>query len=141
MQFFSGNPTTNKTNGFLDINISGRLEGIGARLSEDDGFIKVVDIIPGGAAWRQGELKIDDLIIEVAQEGEEPVNIVEWRSRDAVKLIRGKKDTEVRLTVNRADGTSLVIPIIRDIIIIEDTYSKSMLLEHKFINYNKLFYH
>ncbi|MBC8197497.1 MAG: carboxy terminal-processing peptidase [Candidatus Marinimicrobia bacterium] len=119
----------------FDINISGRLEGIGARLREDDGYIKVVDIIPGGAAWRQGELKIDDLIIEVAQEGEEPVNIVEWRSRDAVKLIRGKKDTEVRLTVNRADGSSHVIPIIRDIIIIEDTYSKSMLLEHKLVDH------
>jgi len=119
----------------FDINISGRLEGIGARLREDGGYIKVVDIIPGGAAWRQGELKIDDLIIEVAQEGEEPVNIVEWRSRDAVKLIRGKKDSEVRLTVNRADGSSQVIPIIRDIIIIEDTYSKSMLLEHKLVDH------
>jgi carboxyl-terminal processing protease len=119
----------------FDINISGRLEGIGARLREDDGYIKVVDIIPGGAAWRQGELKIDDLIIEVAQENEEPVNIVEWRSRDAVKLIRGKKDTEVRLTVNRTDGSSHIIPIIRDIIIIEDTYSKSMILEHRLVDY------
>ena len=57
----------------FDINISGRLEGIGARLSEEDGFIKVVDIIPGGAAWRQGELEIDDLIVEVSQKDEEPV--------------------------------------------------------------------
>ncbi|MAJ43245.1 MAG: tail-specific protease [Candidatus Marinimicrobia bacterium] len=118
----------------FDINISGRLEGIGARLREDEGYIKVVDIIPGGAAWRQGELKIDDLIIEVAQGKEEPVNIVEWRSRDAVKLIRGKKDTEVRLTINRTDGTTKIIPIIRDIVVIEDTYSKSMILEHKYIN-------
>jgi len=118
----------------FDINISGRLEGIGARLREDEGYIKVVDIIPGGAAWRQGELKIDDLIIEVAQENEEPVNIVEWRSKDAVKLIRGKKDTEVRLTVSRADGSSIVIPIIRDIVVIEDTYSKSMILEHKLVD-------
>ena len=119
----------------FDINISGRLEGIGARLREDEGYIKVVDIIPGGAAWRQGDLKIDDLIIEVGQGNDEPVNIVEWRSRDAVKLIRGKKDTEVRLTVNRSDGTTEIIPIIRDIVIIEDTYSKSMIIEHKLIDY------
>ena len=118
----------------FDISISGRLEGIGARLREDEGYIKVVDIIPGGAAWRQGELMIDDLIIEVAQENEEPVNIEEWRSRDAVKLIRGKKGTEVKLTIKRANGISKVIKIIRDIVIIEDTYSKSLILRHKLIN-------
>lgn len=119
----------------FDISISGRLEGIGARLSEDDGFIKVVDIIPGGAAWRQGDLEIDDLIVEVAQGDKEAVNVVEWRTRDAVKLIRGKMGSEVRLTIKRDDNSLKEISIIRDIVIIEDTYSKSLIFEHKLVDH------
>ena len=118
----------------FDISISGRLEGIGARLSEDDGFIKVVDIIPGGAAWQQGDLEIDDLVIEVAQGSDEAVNVVDWRVRDAVKLIRGKMGSEVTLTIKR-DNSLKKISIIRDIVIIEDTYSKSLIFNHKLVDH------
>jgi len=108
----------------FDIQMSGSLEGIGATLSEDDGYIKVVRIIPGSAASRQGELESDDLILQVAQGADDPVDITDTRLRDAVTLIRGKKGTEVRLTVKKPDGHRMVIPIVRDVVEIEETFVK-----------------
>jgi carboxyl-terminal processing protease len=113
----------------FDIHMSGSLEGIGALLREDDGFIKVVRIIPGSAAERQGELQAEDVIMAVAEEDEKPVEITGMRIRDAVTYIRGPKGTEVRLTVRQADGTKKVIPIVRDVVQIEETYVKSTMLK------------
>jgi len=113
----------------FDINMRGSLEGIGALLREEDGFIKVVRIIPGSASARQGHLKAEDIILEVAQEGEEPVDITDMRLRDAVRLIRGPKGEEVRLTVRKADGVKETIPIIRDVVQIEETFVKSTVIE------------
>ncbi len=118
----------------FDISISGRLEGIGALLREDDGYIKVVRIVPGSASWRQKQLKAEDTILKVAQGSKEPVDIVGARISDAVRLIRGKKGTEVRLTVKRPDGEILVIPIIRDVVVVEETYAKSAIIHHKGLN-------
>lgn len=115
-------PPTSKED--FDIQMSGSLEGIGATLREDDGYIKVVRVIPGSAAYRQGELEADDIILKVAEGGAEPVDILDTRIRDAVALIRGKKGTEVRLTVKKPDGRRLVIPIIRDVVEIEETFVK-----------------
>ncbi|MDT8420842.1 MAG: carboxy terminal-processing peptidase [Desulfuromonadales bacterium] len=108
----------------FDIQMSGSLEGIGATLSEDDGYIKVVRIIPGSAAYRQGDLEADDIILQVAQGADEPVDITDTRLRDAVDLIRGKKGTEVRLSVKKPDGHQMVIPIIRDVVEIAETFVK-----------------
>lgn len=113
----------------FDINMRGSLEGIGALLREDDGFIKVVRIIPGSASARQGSLKAEDIILEVAQEGEEPVDITEMRLRDAVRLIRGPKGEAVTLTVKKSDGSKENIRIIRDVVQIEETFVKSTVLE------------
>lgn len=113
----------------FDIRMSGRLEGIGATLVEQKGYVKVHRIVPGSASWKQGELKAEDLILKVAQGDAEPVSVVDMRLDDAVQLIRGKKGTEVRLTVKKPDGTILVIPIIRDVVIIEETYAKSAILK------------
>lgn len=121
-------PPKDKEN--FDISMSGQLEGIGARLQEKDGYIKVSDIVPGSASYKQGGLKAGDLILMVAQGDEEPVDIVDMSLDDAVKLIRGKKGTEVRLTVKKVDGSNKVIPIIRDIVEIEETYAKSSLLRN-----------
>lgn len=114
----------------FDISMSGSLEGIGATLREEDGYIKVVRVIPGSAASRQGQLEAEDIILRVA-EGKtgEPVDITDTRIRDAVALIRGKKGTEVRLTVKKPDGQQLVIPITRDIVEIEETFVKGELIE------------
>ncbi|HKJ05133.1 MAG TPA: carboxy terminal-processing peptidase [Geopsychrobacteraceae bacterium] len=108
----------------FDIQMSGSLEGIGATLSEEDGYIKVVRIIPGSAAYRQGQLEADDLILQVAEGAADPVDITDTRLRDAVSLIRGKKGTEVRLTVKKPHGIRMVIPIVRDVVEIEETFVK-----------------
>ncbi|MBW6512957.1 MAG: carboxy terminal-processing peptidase [Desulfuromonadaceae bacterium] len=113
----------------FDISMRGSLEGIGATLREEDGYIKVIQIIPGSAADRQGQLAADDIILTVAQGRAEPVEITDMRLRDAVSLIRGKKGTEVRLTVKKSDGRKLIIPIIRDVVQIEETFVKSTTLK------------
>ncbi|WP_432821774.1 carboxy terminal-processing peptidase [Trichloromonas sp.] len=113
----------------FDISMSGSLEGIGATLQEEDGYIKVVRIIPGSAASRQGQLQAEDIILAVAQGADEPVDITDSRLRDAVSLIRGKKGTEVRLTVKKPDGTRLIVPIIRDVVQIEETFVKGTVLD------------
>lgn len=114
-------PTTKED---FDIQMSGSLEGIGATLREDDGYIKVVRVIPGSAASRQGQLGADDIILKVAEGADDPVDITDTRIRDAVALIRGKKGTEVRLTVKKSDGSRVVIPIIRDVVEIAETFVK-----------------
>jgi len=112
----------------FDLSMTGTLEGIGAVLREDDGFIKVVSIVPGSASWRQKELKAEDKILKVAQGNEEPVDLVEASVNEAVRLIRGRKGTEVRLTVQKPSGRIQVIPIIRDVVVVEETYAKSSIL-------------
>lgn len=120
-------PPANKED--FDIHMRGSLEGIGALLREEDGYIKVVSIIPGSASARQGHLQAEDIILEVGQGGAEPVEITDMRLRDAVRLIRGPKGSEVRLTVKKPDGVKEVIPIQRDVVQIEETFVKSTLLE------------
>ncbi len=122
-------PPRDKEN--FDIQMSGRLEGIGATLQEKDGYVRVVSIVPGSPSYRQGELNEDDVILKVAQGSEEPVDIVDMRLDDAVQLIRGKKGTEVRLTVKKEDGTIKVIPIIRDVVVLAETYAKSALINNR----------
>jgi len=120
-------PPANKEQ--FDINMRGSLEGIGALLRENDGFIKVVRIIPGSASARQGRLKAEDVILQVAQEGEEPVDITDMRLRDAVRLIRGPKGEAVTLTVRKADGTKEHIRIVRDVVQIEETFVKHTVIK------------
>ena len=113
-------PPANKED--FDINMRGSLEGIGAILREEDGYIKVVSIIPGSASARQGRLQAEDIILEVAQGKKESVEITDMRLRDAVRLIRGPKGSVVRLTVKRPDGVKEVIAIQRDVVQIEETF-------------------
>ena len=112
----------------FDIQMSGQLEGIGAQLQEKDGYIKITNIIPGGPSSLQGELMANDLILKVKQEGGEPVEIIDWRINDAVKIIRGKKGTKVTLTVRKPDGSVRNITITRDVVVLEETYAKSLVL-------------
>jgi carboxyl-terminal processing protease len=115
----------------FDTDITGQLEGIGAVLSEDGSFIKVVQVVPGGPAWRQKELEVDDAILAVAQGNAESVDLIDMKVDDAVRYIRGKKGTEVRLTVKKADGTRKVIMIVRDVVQIEASFAKSSVLQYK----------
>ncbi|WP_299125526.1 carboxy terminal-processing peptidase [uncultured Tenacibaculum sp.] len=114
----------------FDQEMSGKLEGIGARLQKKGIYTHIVELISGGPAWKQGSLEPDDIILKVAQGDEEPLDIVGMRLDDAIKFIKGKKGTEVRLTVKKKiDGSIKVIPIIRDVVELEETFVKSSIVE------------
>jgi carboxyl-terminal processing protease len=114
----------------FDQSMSGQLEGIGARLQQKDDYIKVTEIVVGSPSYKQGDLKSGDLIIKVGQGNNEPVDIVGMDIDDAIELIKGKKGTEVRLTVKKTDGTIKIIPIIRDIIQLDETFAHSAILNN-----------
>lgn len=115
----------------FDIDMSGKLEGIGALLREEGSYIKVERIIPGSASWKGKELKAEDTILAVGQEDADFVDVVDMSIRDAVKLIRGPKGTVVKLKVKRPDGAQQVISIVRDEVVLEEAYVKTTILEHK----------
>lgn len=114
----------------FDQDMSGKLEGIGARLSPKGIYTEVFELVSGGPAWKQGELEPGDTILEVAQGDEEPLDIVGMRLDDAIKFIKGPKGTEVRLTVKKKlDGSTKIISIIRDVVELEETFVKSTIVE------------
>jgi len=114
----------------FDMTISGKFNGIGARLSKQEGGIKIVDIILGGPLWKDKKIEIGDEIIKVGEKNKEPVDVIGMRLEDAIKLIKGPKDTEVRLTVRKnINGEIKVIPVVRDEIKLEETYAKSTLIK------------
>ena len=114
----------------FDIRMSGRLEGIGAQLRTEGDFTKVIKIIPGGPAWKGKELEANDLIVKVTQKGkeDEALDITGMKIDDVVKQIRGKKGTVVILTVKKVDGTIENYSITRDVVVLEETYAKSVIL-------------
>ncbi len=114
----------------FDMTISGKFNGIGARLSKQEGGIKIVDIILGGPLWKDKKIEIGDEIIKVGQKNQKPVDVIGMRLEDAIKLIKGPKDTEVSLTVRKnINGEIKVISVIRDEIKLEETYAKSTLIK------------
>jgi carboxyl-terminal processing protease len=112
----------------FDIEMSGALEGIGALLGEDDGFIKVFEVIAGSPAWIQGILKAEDVILKVGQGDEEPVDIVGMSVSDAARLVRGKKGSLVRLTVRKPDGRIIQVALVRNVVELQETYARSAFL-------------
>lgn len=113
----------------FDINMGGKLEGIGARLRTEGDYTKVVSIVPGGPAWKEKQLEVDDIILKVKQETEEPVDILGMRIDDVVSKIRGDKGTLVVLTTQKQDGAIIDITIERDIVNIEESFAKSAILD------------
>ncbi len=155
-------PPKDKEN--FDIEMSGTLEGIGATLQETDGFIKVQSLVPGGPAWKQKDLQAEDIILKVKQGGKsaattgidpssvesndenEAVDITDMRLDDAVRLIRGKKGTQVTLTIKKPSGVTTDITITRDVVVIEETFAKSVIVkdeksdrEYAYINLPKFY--
>jgi len=114
----------------FDQDMSGKLEGIGARLQKKGINTLVFKLVSGGPAWKQGELEAGDIILAVAQGNKEPLDIVGMRLDDAIKFIKGKKGTEVRLTVKKnLDGSTKIISIIRDVVELDETFVKSSVIE------------
>ncbi|MFV8281143.1 carboxy terminal-processing peptidase [Christiangramia marina] len=115
----------------FDIAMSGKLEGIGARLVKDSDNITITEVISGGPAWRSDEITEGDVILKVKQEDEEDaVSIVGMRLDDAVDLIKGPKDTKVTLTVRKkVMGNIEDVVLVRDVIEIEETYAKTSMVK------------
>ena len=109
----------------FDVSMSGKFDGIGARLQKENDFTKISELISGGPAWKGKQLEAGDIILKVAQANAEPVDVVGMRLDDVVKKIKGPKGTEVKLTVKKPDGSIKVITIVRDAVEIEETYVKS----------------
>ncbi|MDT0538239.1 carboxy terminal-processing peptidase [Croceitalea sp. P059] len=109
----------------FDISMSGKFEGIGARLQKKPEGAKIVEIISGGPVWRAKSLEVGDEILKVGQDGEESIDIVGMRLDDAIKLIKGPKGTIVDLTVRKVDGTVDIVSITRDVVELEESYAKS----------------
>ncbi len=127
----------------FEINMSLSLEGIGARLYSKDDYITFSEIIPGGPAFKSKKLFEGDRIVGVAQEEDTAfVNIVGWRTDDAVQLIRGPKDSKVKLQILHADATVGSVPvevvIVRDKIKLEEQAAtkKIVPVEYKNSKYN-----
>ncbi len=114
----------------FNIRLSGRLEGIGASLRTEGDYTKVARIVVGGPAWKQKELEEEDTILKVKQEDEkDAVDITGMLLNDVVQLIRGKKGTVVTLTIKKVDGTVKDVTIERDIVILEEQFAKSLILD------------
>lgn len=114
----------------FDQRMSGKLEGIGARLQKRMDYIKIVELISGGPAWRSNALEVEDVILKVKQENEEfPVDIVGMRISDAIKYIKGPKGTKVTLTIKKVDGSVKDVEITRDVVELVETYAKSSIVE------------
>lgn len=115
---------------YFDEEMSGRFFGIGASLQYDDGNIKVSSILTGSPAWKSGELQPGDVIQKVGQGKDEAVDLTGFGVTDAVKIIRGKKGTEVKLTVKKSDGSIKTISLIRDEIVQDETFARSAIVKN-----------
>ena len=114
----------------FDLRMSGKLEGIGARLQKRNDYINVTEIISGGPAWRGEHIEVGDIILKVKQADEDDaVSIVGMRIDDAVKLIKGPKGTKVTLTIKRVDGAVEDEVITRDVVELAETWAKSTVIE------------
>ena len=119
----------------FDINMSLSFDGIGAVLQVDDEYTKVVRLVPAGPADKQGELSPSDLIIGVGQGTEGPIeDVVGWRLDEVVDLVRGPRETTVRLEVIPGKGKTdqrQVVAIERNKVKLEEQAAQSELLELK----------
>ncbi|HLV77189.1 MAG TPA: carboxy terminal-processing peptidase [Marinobacter sp.] len=122
-----------RTSENFNINMSLSLEGIGAVLQSDNEYTKVVRLVPGGPAAKQGQLQPADRIVSVAQEDEQPVNVIGWRLDEVVDLIRGPRNSTVTLEVipaNAADeSVTRSINISRDEVKLEEQSASSEVIE------------
>jgi len=115
---------------YFDEQMSGRFFGIGASLVYDEGNIKINTLVAGSPAWKSGEVQVGDIILKVGQGKEEPTELTGFVVEDAVKLIRGKKGTEVRLTLKKQDGSVKVVTLIRDEIVQDESFAKSAIINN-----------
>jgi carboxyl-terminal processing protease len=115
---------------YFDEQLSGQFFGIGASLQYEEGNIKVGSLLTGSPAWKSEQIEVGDIITKVAQGSEQPVDLTGYTVEDAVKLIRGKKGTEVKLTLRKKDGTTKTVSLLRDKIVQDETFARSTVVEN-----------
>ena len=121
----------------FDMNMSLKLEGIGALLGADDDYTKIVSLVPGGPAEKSGEILPEDKITRIRQiesKEAEYVDVVGWRIDEVVDLIRGKSGTQVEIefiSSDSADNTRKLVTLTREEIKLEDRAAKSKIIETK----------
>ncbi|HEU4860707.1 MAG TPA: carboxy terminal-processing peptidase [Chitinophagaceae bacterium] len=115
---------------YFDEQMSGRFFGIGASLLYDEGNIKINTLVAGSPAWKSGEVQVGDVILKVGQGKEESTELTGFVVEDAVKLIRGKKGTEVRLTLRKQDGSVKVVTLVRDEIVQDESFARSAIINN-----------
>jgi len=112
----------------FDERLSGRFFGIGALLQQEDDKVKIKTVTTGGPAWKSGEIQTNDFIVKVAQATGEAEDITGYTTDDAVKLIRGAEGTEVKITVQKADGTLKTVSMIRAELKLDETFARSVII-------------
>jgi len=113
----------------FDEDMSGHFYGIGAALRDEDGTIKIVSLVTGSPAWKSGQVNVGDVILKVGQGNEEPTDLTSYMVEDAVKIIRGTKGTEVKLTLKKADGSVKMVTLVRDEIVQDEKFAKSVIIQ------------
>lgn len=113
----------------FEFEMSGQMEGIGAKIQDKRGYATIAELIIGGPAWKSNKLEVGDKIIKVAQgKNGEAKNIVGMILSDAIRLIKGKKGTEVVLTIQKKDGSQQTISLIREVIESEEVFARSSVI-------------
>ncbi|WP_185856879.1 carboxy terminal-processing peptidase [Blattabacterium cuenoti] len=116
----------------FDLNISGQTEGIGVELQDDKGFPTVIKLIAGGPAWKNKKIEIGDRIIRVAKDvNSESKNIVGMLLENSIRLIRGKKGSKVKLTIQKKNGSIEEVILTREIIEKKEIFAKSVIILDK----------
>jgi carboxyl-terminal processing protease len=104
------------------------LEGIGAALRSEDGITTVASLVPGGAAEKEGSLKVGDKIVGVGQEDGDFQDVVEMKLNRVVRLIRGERNTKVRLKVRKDTGETSIIELVRQTIELKSSEVKGEII-------------
>lgn len=115
---------------YFDEQLSGEFYGIGASLQYDDGNIKIASLITGSPAWKSQQIEVGDVVLKVAQGDQAPAELTGYGVEDAVKLIRGKQGTEVRLTLKKNDGTLKTVSLIREKIVQDEVFARSAVIDN-----------
>tara|TARA_X000001036_G_scaffold210999_1_gene198152 strand:- start:1655 stop:3694 length:2040 start_codon:yes stop_codon:yes gene_type:complete len=123
----------------FDLNMSLKLNGIGALLGVEDDYTKIISLVPGGPAEKSGKIKPEDRIVKIRQvDSEEFVDVIGWRIDEVVDLIRGEAGTGVEIefiSFNSESDSRKLVTLRREEIKLEDRAAKSKIID---MNNNKI---
>ncbi|GAA4329519.1 carboxy terminal-processing peptidase [Flaviaesturariibacter amylovorans] len=114
---------------YFEEQLSGTFSGIGASLQYDEGNIKIATLLTGSPAWKSKQVEVGDIITKVGQGKDSAQDIAGYEVEDAVKLIRGKKGTDVTLTLKKKDGSLQRVTLTRDVIQQDEVFARSAVVE------------